>query len=225
MSDHVPAPPDQPLDRDPRVRRALARSERAATGAVLRLLRARIGVRRTIGVLLRVLRDRLRGEPFAVLGPPCDARDRLSRQQAAGLVLLDRHVGAIERDLGAEVCRVAVDAGAGLFLSEMIPFRTADELLANAALLAARFFNAEGHTALAGDELRFTVERCRFTELLPAVGAAHLQALFCAADFAFFDREGAQGERLITLGRTQTRAEGAPSCDFRFTLRSPRRPA
>lgn len=203
------------------VARALTRSERAATRVVWNVLRARLGLRRAVLLLLRVLRDQLRGEPFARLGAPADERDRLSRAQAGGLVLLDRHVGALDRALADDVCRAAVDAGAGLFLAEMIPFRTVEELRANAKSLVDRFFNAEGESQLDDTTLRFTVTRCRFTELLAAVGASHLMPLFCAADYAFFsraDRPEQNRDRLITLRRTQTRAEGAASCDFVFAV-------
>ncbi|MCA9718201.1 MAG: L-2-amino-thiazoline-4-carboxylic acid hydrolase [Myxococcales bacterium] len=201
------------------VGRALRRGERAAARAVLAGLRRELGVLGATRALLRVAADRLRGRPFAGLGPPRDERDRLSRRQCGDLVLLDRAVRALGDAAAAErVTRAAVLAGAVPFLDAMIPDVPVDRLRELAERLSSRFFNAEGETRIEGARaFVFEVRRCRFVELLAAVDAAHLTPLFCEADNAFFGG----GHRPVTLRRETTIAGGAPTCRFEFTAREP----
>ena len=63
--------------------------------------------------------------------------------------------------------------------------------------------------------LRFDVTQCRYAELYDRLGMKELgYCLSCCRDEAF-----ARGfNPRIVMTRTQTIMEGAPSCDFRFTL-------
>ena len=67
------------------------------------------------------------------------------------------------------------------------------------------------------DRLAFDVHRCRYAELYDRLGMRDMGIhLSCCRDAAF-----ARGfNPAIQMERTRTIMEGAPSCDFRFTLRS-----
>lgn len=66
------------------------------------------------------------------------------------------------------------------------------------------------------ERLSFDVTRCRYAEMYEAQGMKELGfCLSCSRDGAF--AEGFNPR--IRLSRTQTIMEGAPHCDFRFTLR------
>jgi len=65
------------------------------------------------------------------------------------------------------------------------------------------------------DRLAFDVHRCRYAELYDRLGIRDMGIhLSCCRDAAF-----ARGfNPAIQMERTRTIMEGAPSCDFRFTL-------
>lgn len=207
--------------RDARTRRALKIGDKAATRAVKARLRADLGAWKSTRVLARVLWSKLCGAPFAGLGEPEDERDRLSRRQCGDVVLLYRAISAVSGDeeLALSICSDAVVAGGLPFLDAMIPPLPETKLGAFAREVAGRFFNAEGD-AEADDARRtfsLTVRRCRFVDLLTAVGEPQLMPLFCAVDDAFFG----EGHRPVRLERTQTLASGGPCCDFRFSVVEP----
>jgi hypothetical protein len=61
--------------------------------------------------------------------------------------------------------------------------------------------------------LDIDVTRCRFAEFFRALGEPELGALLiCAADFDI----AAAGDGEVSLDRTQTIMQGAPSCTFRY---------
>jgi hypothetical protein len=65
------------------------------------------------------------------------------------------------------------------------------------------------------ERLAFDVTRCRYAEMYRALGIPEVGALLsCNRDFALI--EGFNPG--VTLRRTQTIMEGAPHCDFRFSL-------
>ena len=65
----------------------------------------------------------------------------------------------------------------------------------------------------------FNVTRCRYAEMYRALGIPEVGALLsCNRDFSLV--EGFNPA--VTLTRTQTVMQGAPHCDFRFTLRRPK---
>ena len=62
----------------------------------------------------------------------------------------------------------------------------------------------------------FNVTRCKFVEMYEELGAGDLGYLLsCNRDLAMF--EGMAPD--VAFDRTQTRMEGAPFCDFRYTAR------
>ncbi len=196
--------------------RAIAHAERVATKQVVRRLRDQLGIWQTGRVLARVLLAKLRGEPFKQLGPARDERDRLSRRQAAGVVLLDRALRSLAPpEIAREVVREAVMAGALPFLESMVPLMAPERLAEQAEELAGRFFNAEGAAELeSATAFRFDVTCCRFVDLLGAIHESHLAPLFCEADQTFFDGV----RRKVVLTRTRTLATGGTTCDFRFRV-------
>lgn len=67
-------------------------------------------------------------------------------------------------------------------------------------------------------EYDFNVTRCRYAEMYRALGIPELGALLsCNRDFAL----GGGFNPRMTLTRTQTIMEGAPSCDFRYRMEPP----
>jgi len=65
------------------------------------------------------------------------------------------------------------------------------------------------------DRYEFNVTRCRYAEMYRELGCADLGTLLsCSRDFAF--PEGFNPD--IALTRRQTIMEGAPMCDFRYSL-------
>jgi hypothetical protein len=66
--------------------------------------------------------------------------------------------------------------------------------------------------------LAFDVTRCRYAEMYRSLGIPELGAvLSCNRDAALI--EGFNPD--ITLTRTQTLMQGAPCCDFRYTVKTP----
>ena len=66
-----------------------------------------------------------------------------------------------------------------------------------------------------GTRLEFNVTRCRFAELYDRLGARDLGFLLsCSRDFTLSEGYSSR----LHLERTQTLMQGAPFCDFRYTL-------
>jgi hypothetical protein len=173
-----------------------------------------------------------RGEPFATLPPPVDDGERLSRMQAAPLLLLYRvlkdRLGSDEEAL--DIARAAALAGGRAFLG-----RTLGKL--DRATLSAlddegrqrfaddkahQFFNATlTWDHVGADEVRFTVTACHFPRLCEAAGLPEVAPLFCETDAAYF---GAV-EPDVILERPHTLATGGDSCPFRLFWASATEPA
>ena len=202
---------------------ALKKGERAAVGVTFGALYSNFGFFGMLGVLWRVAIAKMRGEPFAALGPAVDERDRLSRRQVGDLVLLDRAIRSKHSDEKAlAVCRSLTLAGGVIFLDAIVPHVAPDKLGEMAGKLIDEFFNAEGRATMVDAEtLRFDVTRCRFVDLLSQVDALHLVKLFCEVDSGFFDGK----RRPVLLHRTQTLATGGTHCNFTFTATKPKEAA
>ena len=66
-----------------------------------------------------------------------------------------------------------------------------------------------------GTRLEFNVTRCRFAEMYERLGARDLGFLLsCSRDFTLSEGYSTR----LHLERTQTLMQGAPYCDFRYTL-------
>lgn len=196
--------------------RLLSATDRAA----LRVLRDALGpvAALRVGVSLRL--RALRGEPFDALPPASDVRERASRQQAGGAVLLYRILRRrSDPERALQQTAAVVEASALAFLDEQVGALTPDTLAplspssrrAYVADTLARFPNATATVDEAsGDAVRFTITACRLVELVREVGHPELAPLFCAADARFFGelRPG------LALDRPSTLAGGAPACAF-----------
>lgn len=105
--------------------------------------------------------------------------------------------------------RAAAQALGGNGIEELA--RVAREMWADGGALELSFIREDQ------EELRFDVTRCRFAELYDELDVKDLgYCLSCCRDETFI----AGFNPFIRLVRTQTIMEGAPVCDFHFTLRS-----
>ncbi len=119
------------------------------------------------------------------------------------LEIVRRTIVEIARQQGAQLAQSA----GGNSLAHFVP-----------ALEAWKKDDALEIQMLAQDEkhLAFNVVSCRYAEMYRALGIPELGALLsCNRDFSLI--EGFNPE--ISLERTQTIMEGAPFCDFRYTLK------
>jgi hypothetical protein len=185
-------------------------------------LLAAIGVVETLRVTLEMRRAAARGEPFAHIGPPSSERERLSREQIAGAVLLYR---ALTTRIGAPAAheltgRVVVAAGARFLRRTLGPVRRAEiEALDDAGreqyahTRGERFFNASIEwREVSASAVAFDVSACLFPTLCAAAGAPELATHFCAVDAAYFGNV----EPGVVLDRPTTIAGGAERCVFRL---------
>jgi len=180
-----------------------------------RALAAEVGFWQAAKLAVWIERQRRRGEPFAHLPAAANERERLSRQQASGAVLLYRALQhAAVPDPLATTQRVMAGAGASFMHSQlgpMTPRRLATLSAEGLRELGNRFVNATMRWDEVGqDHVRFTVTSCTFPALCVAAGHPELAPLFCAVDDAYF---GAI-EKGVRLDRPQTIARGHTSCAF-----------
>ncbi len=116
--------------------------------------------------------------------------------------------------LGRVVERIAQEAGA-----EMV--RGAHETTIAALDTVLGFWSRDNameieHLAHDNDRYDFNVRRCRYAEMYEELGLREVGfVLSCQRDFAFFKGLNSR----IKLGRSQTIMQGAPYCDFRFSMR------
>ncbi|MCC6747059.1 MAG: L-2-amino-thiazoline-4-carboxylic acid hydrolase [Deltaproteobacteria bacterium] len=206
----------------PDLRAAVQAAERAGARRALVALRRELGTLQAGAVLGEALLALVRGEPFSHLGPATDPRELGTRRQAGGAVLLYR---ATRRRVGREralaLTREVLLAGGLVFVERLLAgpaLHAADRLPVDERArlmgeLGERFPNAEGEVTAATDRsVAFTVTRCRFVELLAAVGEPELAPLFCEVDVVYFQPE----RTVVRLERSQTRATGGAVCDFVF---------
>ncbi len=198
-----------------KTKQAIGVAERQATKRALGLLVHHFGYRGAARVLGRVVYGQLRGEPFRRLGPASSRRERLSRRQCGGAVLLDRAIArASDADTASSIVGEVISTGGMEFLEKMVPNAGIEQMRVRAAEVVDSFFNAEGQTSFDDDgSFRFDVHRCHFVELLGKVDASHLARHFCQVDERFFT----SGQRPIQLRRTGTIASGGSGCDFHFS--------
>ncbi len=206
--------------REPRIPAAV---ELRTAGQAVALLVRRLGAPRALAVMAEVAVAQARGEPFAHLATPIEARERLSRQQAGPALLLVRALRRrLPPDEALDVAREVIVAGAVIFLGHTIGPLERDSLMAQTPAqreqfvkeTGAKFFNATLRwDEISDEQVRFTVTHCRFPELCAAAGDPEVAPLLCQGDAIYF------GEVLgtVRLERPHTLAEGAPECPF--TLR------
>jgi hypothetical protein len=191
-------------------------NERYATPVLLREL----GIWRTLQVGPAVRAAVARGEPFGELPAPVDERERLSREQIAGAIVLYRLLLPLVPQTQALTIteHVVVAAGAhflretlGTISQSEIAKMNEDERTEFARSRGARFFNATMQwDEISEDRVRFTITHCHFPILCAQAGVPELSPVFCAVDAHFFGTV----EPGVMLERPDTIARGAPSCGF-----------
>ncbi|QDV35932.1 L-2-amino-thiazoline-4-carboxylic acid hydrolase [Tautonia plasticadhaerens] len=134
-------------------------------------------------------------------------REELGEERT--LALLERVVGQLARDSGAELARSCGEAG-------LPGFATSLDRWTEGGALELRVIEQSD------DRLDFDVTRCRYAEMYHRLGLGELGSrLSCCRDAAL----AAGYDPRIELSRTQTIMRGAPSCDFRFRRRPAAGPA
>ncbi len=151
-----------------------------------------------IGVLTR------REVEARILAPVIDALgERFGREEVIEIVrdvIVD-----IARSQGGELARGMGGDGSAEFM-ESLQFWTRDDALQIDVLERG------------GEKLHFDVKRCRYAEMYEALGVSELgEVLSCNRDFALIEGFNQKA----ALSRTQTIAQGASHCDFRYKF--PRR--
>ena len=200
----------------------IAKSEIAGAVIAAKALLRELGFAGMIGVFARVGAAQAAGEPWKKLGAPADKQEALSRRQLGSAVLLDR---ALRKNAGRERARKIV---AGIVLEASVDFLGRNvPVLNRASILSmseaerkrflsginAKFFNADAGMEMRGEEcLLWTISRCRFVELLDAIGERDMAPVFCEGDRVFFDEHQPD----VRLERPCTLASGGSCCDFRF---------
>lgn len=186
------------------------------------ILLPELGIFPLLGLMGEIVLAQSRGEPFAALGTPVDEQDVLSRKQLGPAVLLER---ALRKRVAArrarELTRRVVLESSITFLKLNVPLLRKKHVLGldkNARhrfgeRLAKKFFNADVNLSFEPDEsIAFTVHRCRFVELLSAVGELDMASHFCQGDAHFFE----QHQPDVRMTRTVELSTGGPHCDFHF---------
>lgn len=211
------------LTDDATLARVLWKTEVTSSIAAVGHLRRALGAVSAAATIAEVLGAQMRGEPWRALGPPVDRRDELCRRQAGGAVLLYRALrGRVGDDRARDLLRaIVLESGldfADALLGDIDPARDAAGDLGKTndvlARLVGRMPNAEGEvTVESPTEARFDITRCRFAELLRAVGAPEITPIFCEVDDAFFVPERTP----VRFRRTLTIASGGDRCDFHFS--------
>lgn len=180
------------------------------------------GPLKTITVMSKIIADTITGKPWDELPPPTGKAEELSRGQLQGAVLLERNLrNVVGNERAREITRDIVLKSSIDFLSMTVPilrksrFLSKDEAarLKYLERIQSNFFNAEADMqAIGNEELRMTVQRCIFVELLDAIGERDMAELFCAGDMYYFNERQPE----VRLERSETLASGGSCCDFRF---------
>ncbi len=186
------------------------------------ILLPELGLLPLLGLMGEIVIAETRGEPFAALGPPVDDQDLLSRKQLGPAVLLERALRKrVPPARARELTRRVVLESSITFLKLNVPLLRKKQVLhlgENARRrfgerIARKFFNADVNLTFEQDAaINFTVHRCRFVELLSAVGEMDMASHFCQGDAHFFE----QHQPEVQMTRTVELSTGGPHCDFRF---------
>jgi hypothetical protein len=194
-------------------------------GAPLRLLQRALGPWLTLAVVGGVVRRRLMERPFASLGPATTRRERQSRNQALGAVLLYRELKVrVGADRAKEIAFLVIEAGAvahlrktlGRLNGETLARMTPERRLSKVRDWIDRFFTATARIdGVSQTQVSFTVTACALVRLSRAAGHPELAAAFCRGDAAYF----ASLTPPIDLERRTTLADGHAACPFVLSLR------
>ena len=137
-----------------------------------------------------------------IVAPIVEAMSKtLGREQA--LALVEAATTDVARRQGGAFRSKVGEGGLAAFAGVLALWREADAL-------TIEMLEQNEH------RLDFNVTRCRYADMYARCGMKPLgRALSCARDFAFVEGFNAD----ISLVRIQTILEGAPFCDFRFSLK------
>jgi len=209
-----------------RVPPSLIAAELHGASAAIKHVFGRLGLFDMFRLFVSVAADQAHGEPWRELGFPVDRKEFLSRRQLGSAVLLDRNLRELTdpetaRELTGEIVREASVE----FLSRNVPALRKNKVLQMTdsqrhrffSNIQEKFFNADADiTFRDDDELRLTVTRCRFVELLDEIGERDMAPLFCEGDRVFFDEH--QPETIFE--RPEKISSGGKICDFRFSWKN-----
>ena len=193
------------------------------SGAPLRVLTESLGYVRTLRLVAGVAKRRLLERPFKSLGRAQDRRERLSRQQALGAILLYRELKVREPERALDLIFRVVEAGAVGHLRKTLGRLRGDALaqldhpsrLRKVQGWIDRFFTATAQLNEVTDtKVEFTVTACALVRLSHAAGHPELAPAFCRGDAAYF----ASLSPPIKLERVTTLAEGGERCPFVLSL-------
>ncbi|HZE22266.1 MAG TPA: L-2-amino-thiazoline-4-carboxylic acid hydrolase [Desulfobaccales bacterium] len=140
-------------------------------------------------------------------------------QAPLAAVLIREFAGALGLDRALEVATAAIQADAALAGRAMAQRYGGYTMLDLARVVKEVWAEDDAITLRLLEEsetrLRFDVTRCRYVELYERLGMKELgYCLSCSRDEAF-----ARGfNPRLRLARSQTIMQGAPFCDFHFTL-------
>ena len=191
------------------------------------LLWKQLGATGAFAVVIDLLYRQGRGEPWNGQGRPEDTKEKLSRKQCGPAVVLYRTLASrLGNERALELTgRIVLDASI-LFLKSIVPIMEPEALRAMSEdarrqyimKIADRFFNADtDKIELTDDAFRYKICRCRFPELMDAVGHPELAPLFCRGDQVFFDEH----QPHVEFFRPVTLAQDRQPCDFNFRLKTP----
>ena len=194
------------------------------SGVPLRVLTDSLGYLRTLRVIAGVAKRRVLESPFNSLGPAQNKRERLSRQQALGAILLYRELKAQCPEQALDLTFRVVEAGAIGHLRKTLGRLRGDALArldhesrtAKVQGWIDRFFTATAQLGLVTDaRVEFTVTACALVRLSRGAGHPELAPAFCRGDASYF----ASLSPPIRLERKTTIAEGGHHCPFVLSLR------
>lgn len=193
--------------------------------AAVKALAAELGTRRLLKFAAAMRREERRGEPYKDLPPPEDGKERDSRNLIGEAAILYRLMSA---DMGAEeagriIRRMITDAAVAQLKCLIPQIRREDlegmderERTEFFSGIVNRFPNTDWETRETGEEsVSIAVTRCRLCEIFDALGMPELRNSCCAGDALYFER----CQREVLFEREHTIGDGAPECDFRFSLK------
>ena len=196
----------------------------AMTKAALKVLYQRLGLWGALHIIVRVIRGKMTGAPFAGWPKAQQRRERESRQQLGPAILVYRAL--LKRYSPSHSLLVTSDvvtASGRAFLNQVLSELDIDHLISlpndqRSAYLTPilspipnALFELSFDTE---NKVRFTVKSCRFVGLCAELGHPELAPLFCAVDDHFFRHDLPQ----VNLERATTIAHGGEQCPFILSL-------
>ena len=210
------------------MRRKTNNKERQATDPVIQLkssaagaaiLYRRLGLSDFLKVTTSLLREQLRGEPWKMMPPPADEKEKITRAEIRDAVILYRILKKLKgKEAALQIIGEIVNKAAILLFDYLLDPINLEDLVALEpeeqynfiTRNLNRFPNAVTTIeAVSPEKVQFTVTRCHMAEICSTIGLEELAPLFCSADKDYF--ESSVG---VNFRRENTIAEKAETCDF-----------